>query len=149
MSAERPLAKRTHLSIDTCPSRQHRKVKKMGGAAALAPNCTRGCHVRAYLTAKRLTFSPRSPRNCLSNGDISMVASLMSIAGYQMLQVLYNERPGPLNGWTSGRDYLPDINLEFPNDLIVGVFGTFAYECCYNRAITSIGFNMASGQQNG
>lgn len=68
-----------------------------------------------------------------------------------MLQVLYNERPGPLNGWASGRDYLPDINLEFPTDPIVGVFGTYANEGYpgYNRAITSIGFNMASGQQNG
>jgi hypothetical protein len=66
------------------------------------------------------------------------------------LQMLYREKPGPINGNTDGRDQNPEFSISFsPNDTIIGVFGTTMDQFGYTRAITTIGFYMASGRQYG
>lgn len=65
---------------------------------------------------------------------------------------MYSDAPGPVNGnpipLTDQTVYR--INIDFaPNDTITGVFGFWADQCCYTRAIVGLGFNMASGRQYG
>lgn len=64
--------------------------------------------------------------------------------------MVYRERQGPINGNTDGRDSRPEISISFePNDIIMAVFGLVIDNGSSQRAIVSIGFNMASGRQYG
>lgn len=66
------------------------------------------------------------------------------------MQFLYQDKVTPVRGTTDGRDYDPDIAINFDaRDAIVNTFGTYIDQCCYIRQFYSLGFNMASGRQYG
>lgn len=62
-------------------------------------------------------------------------------------QMLYSERPGPVDGYSEG--LTPDVEITFDSgDRIAGAFGVF-YDQNGWQVITNLGFWMASGKQYG
>lgn len=92
------------------------------------------------------------PPTCVVSSDLKRLFTILSAGCEAMMQMMYSDGPGPVNGnpvpLTDQTIYR--INIDFaPNDTITGVFGNWVDQCCYTRAITGIGFNMASGRQYG